>query len=254
MTTAKLYDPFSEEGVDLRPIWYVYDYGDVESASSVPEMRERVYEVIRHLHNDELRFLFLGGDHLITYFALHTLTRLSKESWALIYLDSHLDLLEELEGDRYSHGCVVRRLVEETSLAPHSIIEVGARSLQPSEQKFADNAGTGIMSTVEFNRLGATEAAKRVSELLHEDVERVYLSIDLDILDPAYAPASCYPEPGGISTRNLIDFICGLDGLEIGAFDVVELCPQFDCSSITAIGVGKIILETLGKMKPTPKT
>ena len=104
---------------------------------------------------------------------------------------------------------------------------------------------------IEFERLGPRSASKRVLELLPEDVERIYLSIDLDILDPAYAPGIGYPEPGGISTRSLIDFICGLKGLGIVAFDIVELCPQHDNASITVIGAGKIILETLGIMSPS---
>jgi len=253
ITTAKFYNPFTENGVDLTRIWRVYDYGDVEAAPSIDEMRKRVCNVIRNLYNEELRFLFLGGDHLITYFLLHALTQLSKGNWALIYLDSHLDLEEEYEGDRYSHGCVVRRLVEETNLRPQSIVEVGIRSFLPPERKFADDMGIKIMSTVEFESLGASGAAKRILKLLPKDVERIYLSIDLDILDPAYAPGLGYPEAGGISTRSLIDFIHGLKELEIVAFDVVELCPQYDSSSITAIGAGKIILETLGIMRPNSR-
>ncbi len=253
ITTAKFYGPFTEDGVDLTRIWRVYDYGDIEAAASTDEMRKRVYNVIRNLYNDELRFLFLGGDHLITYFSLHALTQLSKANWALIYLDSHPDLEEEYEGDRYMHGSVVKRLVEETNLRPQSVVEVGIRSFLPPERKFADDVGIRIMSTVEFERLEARGAAKRVLELLPNDVDRIYLSIDLDILDPAYAPGLGYPEPGGISTRSLIDFIYGLKELEIVAFDVVELCPQYDSSSITAIGVGKIILETLGIMRPSSR-
>ncbi len=251
--TSKLYDPFTEEGVDLTEIWRIYDYGDVEAAASTDEMRKRVYNVTSNLYNDELRFLFLGGDHLITYFSLHALTQLSKGNWALIYLDSHPDLEEEYEGDRYSHGSVVKRLVEETSLRPQSIVEVGIRSFLPPERKFADEVGIRIMSTVEFERLGPEGAAKRVLEFLPNDVDRVYLSIDLDILDPAYAPGLGYPEPGGISTRSLIDFIYGLRGLEIVAFDVVELCPQYDSSSMAAMVVGKIILETLGIIRPSSR-
>jgi len=253
ITTAKFYEPFTEDGVDLTQIWRVYDYGDVEPAKSIDEMREKVHNVISNLYKDNLKFLFLGGDHLITYFVLHALTHLSKRKWGLIYLDSHLDLEEEYEGDRYSHGSVVKRLVEETNLSPQSIVEVGIRSFQPDERKFADEVGIKVMSTVEFERLGANGTVKRVLELLPKDVERIYLSIDLDILDPAYAPGLGYPEPGGISTRNLIDFIHGLRELEIVAFDVVELCPQYDVSSITVIGVGKIILETLGIMRPSSR-
>ena len=212
-----------------------------------------MYNVIRNLYNDELRFLFLGGDHLITYFSLHALTQLSKANWALIYLDSHPDLEEEYEGDRYMHGSVVKRLVEETNLRPQSVFEVGIRSFLPPERKFADDVGIKIMSTVEFERLEARGAAKRVLKLLPKDVDRIYLSIDLDILDPAYAPGLGYPEAGGISTRSLIDFIYGLKELEIVAFDIVELCPQYDSSSITAIGAGKIILETLGIMRPSSR-
>jgi len=254
ITTTKLYDPFTEDGVDLTQIWRIYDHGDVEAAASVDEMRKRVYNIIRDLYNDKLRFLFLGGDHLITYFSLHALTQLSKENWALIYLDSHPDLEEEYKGDRYSHGSVVKRLVEETNLRPQSIVQVGIRSFQPPERQFAEKVGIKIMSTVEFEKLGATGAAQRVLKLLPKNVERTYLSIDLDILDPAYAPGLGYPEPAGISTRSLVDFIYGLKGLEIVAFDVVELCPQYDSSSITAIGAGKIILETLGILKPSSQT
>ena len=92
--------------------------------------------------------------------------------------------------------------------------------------------------------------SKKVLKLLPKDVDRVYLSIDLGILDPAYAPGLTYPELGGISTRSLLDFIHGLKELEIGAFDVVGLCPPYDnCSSITALGAIKIILETLGVVR-----
>lgn len=249
---AEFYGDFTGDGVDLTRIWRVFDYGDVEAAKSTDEMRKRVYDVIRDLYNDELRFLFLGGDHLITYFTLHALTQLSKENWALIYLDAHLDLEEEYKGDRYSHGSVVKRLVEETNLRAESVVEVGIRAPLPSELEFADDVGIRIVSTVEFERLGASDAAKQVLKFLPKDVEKVYLSIDLDILDPAYAPGLTYPEPGGISTRSLLDFIHGLKELEIVAFDVVELCPPYDNrSSITAIGATKIILETLGVMRPS---
>ncbi len=193
----------------------------------------------------------MGGDHLITYFSLHALTQLSKGNWALIYLDAHLDLEEEYKGDRYSHGSVVKRLVEETNLRAESVVEVGIRAPLPSELEFADDVGIRIVSTVEFERLGASDAAKQVLKFLPKDVEKVYLSIDLDILDPAYAPGLSYPEAGGISTRSLLDFIHGLKELEIVAFDVVELCPPYDNrSNITAIGAVKIILETLGIMRP----
>jgi len=249
---AEFYGNFTEDGVDLTRIWRVYDYGDVEAAKSTDEMRKSVYDVIRGLYNDELRFLFLGGDHLITYFTLHALTQLSKENWALIYLDAHLDLEEEYKGDRYSHGSVVKRLVEETNLRAESVVEVGIRTPLPSELEFADDVGIRIVSTVEFERLGASDVAKQVLKFLPKDVEKVYLSIDLDILDPAYAPGLTYPEPGGISTRSLLDFIHGLKELEIVAFDVVELCPPYDNrSNITAIGATKIILETLGIMRPS---
>ena len=247
---AEFYGPFTEDGVDLTRIWRVYDHGDVEAAKSTDDMRKKVYDVMRGLYNDELRFLFLGGDHLITYFTLHALTQLSKENWALIYLDAHPDLEEEYKGDRYSHGSVVKRLVEETNLRAESVVEVGIRAPLPPELEFADNVGIRIVSTVEFERLGARDTAKQVLKFLPKDVEKVYLSIDLDILDPAYAPGLSYPEAGGISTRSLLDFIHGLKELEIVAFDVVELCPPYDNrSSITAIGATKIILETLGIMK-----
>jgi len=100
----------------------------------------------------------------------------------------------------------------------------------------------------EFQEKGTAATAYLIEKRFLPTIDQIYLSIDLDILDPAFAPGLGNPEPGGLTTRNIINFIQELSNLPIFAFDIVELCPDYDQSNITAFAAAKIIKETLGVM------
>lgn len=249
-TSGSLYNSFTERGVDLTAAWRIYDCGDVECAATTSEMRRNVRKAVGRVYSNGMRLLFLGGDHAITLFCLSAITELSKQNWGLVYLDSHPDLYDVYEGDKYSHACVVTRIVEETTVPPEAVVEVGIRASTQQQLDYADKKEIRTITTSELQSEGASSAGDTVRKLLG-GTEKIYLSIDFDVLDPAYAPGLGNPEPGGLSTRDVVDFIHSLEGLRIAAFDIVEICPRFDPSGITAFAAAKIIKETLGIMAKT---
>jgi len=189
-------------------------------------------------------YIFLGGDHSITYATLKALKEALSGSWGLIYFDAHPDLYESYEGNPYSHACTVRRIVEEGIVNPQRIVQVGIRASTAEQTTYAKNHGISIVSTSEVYK-NAKKAVFIISEALN-NVNNVYVSFDVDVLDPAFAPGVGNPEGGGIMLRNLIEIMHNLKGLNIRAFDVVEANPDYDCMGVTFCSVSKFIREFLG--------
>ncbi|MFX0113446.1 MAG: agmatinase [Candidatus Hodarchaeota archaeon] len=255
-TTGVLYNKYSEyRNIDLAAKWRIYDHCDaILQTSDAIEAREEISESIRFIVNvmKEFRFLFLGGDHLSTYFSFHSLAEICRtkgKSLGIVYLDAHPDLYAEYEGDKYSHGCVLRRIIEETEINPRNIVQAGIRAATPEQLEYIQELGITYFSRKDFQESGGLETGARVKLALEQVADLVYLSIDLDVLDPAFAPGVGNPEPGGLATFEVVDFIHSLAGLPIFALDVVELCPVHDHSNITAFAAAKLIKETLGIMK-----
>ncbi|MEB2836357.1 MAG: agmatinase [Desulfurococcales archaeon] len=232
-TSEALYNSFTEDLVDLREAWSYDDLGDV-AGSTFGEIVERVKSIVTSRYLGQL-FLFLGGDHSITYATVRALKEASPEGFGLVYFDAHPDLYESYEGDPYSHACVLRRIVEDGLVHPSNIVIVGVRAPTREQIVYAEEAGIKIITASE---------ARRLTEL-NLSFDRAYISFDLDVLDPAHAPGVGNPEPGGLSTRELVDLVRSLR-VDVIGFDVVELIPSYDCSGITAYAAAKIIRETLG--------
>lgn len=234
-TSHRLYNSYTEGLTDLRPAWRYQDLGDV-SARSFDELASRLEAIVASAPRaaDSL-FLFLGGDHSITIATVRALRRV-KGDFGLVYLDAHPDMYSEYDGDPYSHACVVRRIVELGLVDPGRIVVAGVRAPTPEQAEFARGSGVRVVS---------------VHDLAHNGIpalgfERAYVSIDLDVLDPAFAPGVGNPEPGGLSTRELVRALHGLEGVDIVGFDIVEYNPRHDHSMITAFAAAKIIRELLG--------
>ncbi|MFX0065291.1 MAG: agmatinase [Candidatus Hermodarchaeota archaeon] len=248
-TSGELYNSIPETGINIVDTWRIYDCGNVDIYSkTVTEAREEVYKSLKRVFRSFRRFLFLGGDHLATYFTFHSLTKLNGKNTGIIYLDAHPDLYDEYEGNKYSHACVLRRIIDDTKINPENIIQVGIRAPTPAQSEYAEKVDIKIISTKEFQANGALKTAKIVRNYLSNNLDEVYLSIDLDVLDPAYVPGIGNPQPGGLSTRAVIDFIHGLQGIKLIAADFVELCPVYDYAGISAFAAAKLIQETLGIM------
>jgi len=225
----------TESGFDLSESDLWSDVGNIgldelEVPGTVVEVIER--EITRRL-DENSRVLVLGGDHSIL-FPIMKSTRPRHESITLIQLDAHSDLYDELDGDRYSHACPAARTME---LFPDiRLIQIGIRTLNSHQKEQAERFGVEIFT--------AREWSIEHLPMIHGPV---YLSLDLDVLDPAFAPGVSHHEPGGLSTRQVLQIIQALPDNLIGA-DIVELNPRRDPSELTAAVAAKCLKEILEKM------
>ena len=250
-TSGKLYNHYSEKKVNIKEKWQILDIGDAQITNrNVLQDRKTIFELINSYNRYGMKFLFLGGDHLSTYFTFWSLRQLDQSSRiGIIYLDAHPDLYDNYEGNNYSHACVLKRIIDETHIDSTNIIQIGIRATTPEQEEYANKAGITTITTQEFQQIGAHEAANIAKTKLPKNLDKIYVSIDLDVLDPAYAPGVGNPQPGGLTTREVVSFIQNLEGLKINAFDVVELCPKIDYSGTTAFTSAIIIKEMLGIME-----
>ncbi|MHA2246947.1 MAG: agmatinase [Candidatus Hodarchaeales archaeon] len=253
-TTGELYNPYTETNVNIEDKWQIFDAGDVEvSTNDAMNTRKKVLTTLQRIYDmkKKPRFLFLGGDHLISYFCFYSLFEIGlfdDNRVGIIYLDAHPDLYYQYKGNLYSHACVLRRILDQTKINTKNIIQVGIRASTNEQQKLAENAGITTITANEIQRKGTEAITYLIEKELFKTVNQIYLSIDLDILDPAFAPGLGNPEPGGLTTREIIRLVQGFSRLPIFAFDVVELCPDYDQSNITAFAAAKLIKEILGIM------
>lgn len=242
-TSSKLYNSFTEEGVDIKERWQIFDLGD-KCPTSIANAVHTVRDLISNGTKIRLS-IFLGGDHSITYATLKALKEVSNRNWGLLYFDAHPDLYEIYDENPYSHACTVRRLVDQKVVDPQHIVQVGVRAATAKQLDYAQSRGVTILSTANVCNLDSEETAKIIEESLN-DVDSVYISLDVDVLDPAFAPGVGNPEGGGITLRKLIEIIQQLKKLRVKAFDVVEANPDYDCVGVTFYSVSKFIREMLG--------
>ncbi len=241
-TSSKLYNSFTETGVDLTQRWNIIDLGNVDAETmDMSTIIDDITNLLRE-YRENIPIVFLGGDHLITYLCLHAL---KPKNVGIIYFDAHPDLYISYEGDRYSHACVLQRVLEHTEINPQNIVQIGIRASTQEQRKFSKENDLLVFTRKEVHSLGIESLGTQVREKLSH-LDQIYLSIDLDVLDPAHAPGVGCPEPGGLSTSDIIDLIHEFVGLPIHFADIVEINPQHDSSKITGYTAAKIIKEILG--------
>ncbi|MCI4445879.1 MAG: agmatinase [Candidatus Aminicenantes bacterium] len=232
VSTGKCYNPDTELGVDLSEETVLVDLGDVDTSGDMlktfGEIEKKVAEVVAR----EAIPIILGGDHSITYPAVRAVAtyygRLD-----LLHLDAHSDMYEDLYGDRLSHACPIARILEEGLVK--NLVQVGLRSTTPEQRALADKYKVKII-----------EARNWPEKLSMEFNNPLYISLDLDVFDPAFAPGVSHHEPGGLTSRQVIDLIHNLRAPIVG-FDIVELNPTRDFSEITAALAFKLIKEIAGR-------
>jgi agmatinase len=186
----------------------------------------------------------LGGEHTITLGAAKGLGASAKNT-AFVSFDAHLDLREEFLESTYSHTTFMRLLNEEVK--PLKIIEVGTRSACQEELDYANNAGIEFFTSQQIIRQGAEGVLKQLREKL-EPYQNLYLTVDMDVLDHAFAPAVQNPEAEGITTTDLLDIACGLCDKRVVGFDVVEIAPTYD-QGVSAVVAAKVMFEMLCQLE-----
>jgi agmatinase len=195
--------------------------------------------------------LALGGDHTIAL----PLLRVAHERHgpiALVHLDAHLDTWDTYFGAAYTHGTPFRRAFEEGLLAAGRGAHVGIRGPIFGASDLVEDAGFGfeIVSTVDVARAGVDAAIERIRARVGDSP--VYVSIDIDVLDPAHAPGTGTPEPGGLTTREAMLLLRGLAGLPLVGADVVEVAPPYDHAELTSLAAANLAYELLALFALAP--
>ena len=236
--TYSLRSNYNTEKLPLR------DLGDLHTSSNPEKMINTLKLVALDIFNMQKIPVAIGGEHTITLGLLKGLGSKTKKT-AIVSFDAHLDLRKEFLGLNLSHTTFMR-LVNET-IKPEKIIEVGTRAICKEELEYSKKSGIEFITSNQIRKKEPTNITREIKNKL-SSCENVYLSIDMDVLDPAYAPGVQNPEPEGIQTHTLLDILCSLCDKRIIGFDVVEVSPIYD-SGLTAITASKIILELLSQIE-----
>lgn len=240
--------------LDVSPfnVHQVADLGDVTAnpfnVTDAMESIER--EASRHLAAGT-RLVALGGDHTI---ALPLLRATAKKHGpvALLHFDAHLDTWDTYFGQPYTHGTPFLRAHEEGLLLREHLCHVGLRAPlhHASDLERDAEIGFGVVSAEDVAEIGPREVAERLISRIGD--KPVYVSIDIDVLDPAHAPGTGTPEAGGLASRELITILRGLKGLNIVGADVVEVAPAYDWAQITATAAAQLAYELISIFSLTP--
>lgn len=193
------------------------------------------------------RLLSIGGDHTIALPLLREVAR-RHGPVALLHFDAHLDTWDTYFGAEYTHGTPFRRAFEEGIVDTDALCHVGIRGPLYGRHDLDDDArmGFGIVSTDDVARLGVDSVVDRLIERVGD--RPLYVSVDIDVLDPAHAPGTGTPEAGGMTSRELLAIIRGLAGRHLVGADVVEVSPSYDHAQLTAIAAAHVAYELISVM------
>lgn len=225
----------TEDGRDLDPresdAWT--DLGDLDLPDDVEVALAAIRSAAASAIADGASLLSIGGDHLVTWPLVQAISA-RHEQLTIVHFDAHPDLYDELDGDRYSHACPFARIMEEGRVA--RLVQMGIRTMTPHQREQAERFGVEVLE------------ARDEQAVVPALTGPVYVSIDIDVLDPAFAPGMSHFEPGGWSTRRLLAAIAEIaaqDVAVVGA-DLVEINPARDVHGLTAMVGAKVFRELLG--------
>lgn len=231
MLTSPSSTDYSSSGVDVHEVIAAHDFGllsdDGEAARAAIAIR------VRHALKEGAAPLSLGGDHSVTYPILKAIAG-QYGPVNVLQIDAHPDLYDEYEGDRFSHASPFARALEDQCI--NNLVQVGIRARSPVYADFAESHGVVMLAPDEIDAVPFEKLAAPL-----------YVTIDLDGLDPAFAPGVSHPEPGGLSTREVLGLLKRLPAKPVGA-DIVELNPERDISLQTARLAASFVKELAALM------
>jgi len=223
---------WTENLIDLGALSNWHFIPDINLSDKKEAFAQIEYE-INALLKKKLRVITLGGDHSITLPAIQAFAK-NFQKLNILHLDAHPDLYDELDGNPYSHACPFTRIMEENLAA--RLVQVGIRTMTGHQHEQAQKFGVEVINMKNID----------AAENLTFDGP-TYISIDMDCLDPAYAPGVSHHEPGGMSTRKVLEIIQNLNGNLVGA-DIVEFNPQRDINGMTGMVAAKLLKELIARM------
>lgn len=223
----------------------VVDVGDIYNDDTKILFDEVENKVAEFVKNKKF-FTMIGGDHSVTIPVLRGIDKAIEHDFGIIHIDAHFDLCDELNGNRLSHGCTERRAIElENIKDSESIFFIGIRSIELDELEFIRSNKVNVINAANFERLGTKHVIEEVKSKMGH-LKSIYLTVDIDCLDPAYAPGTGTPKFGGLTSRQLLDLLRGIFDLPIIGFDVVEVAPKLDSSKASVYAAQRIITECWG--------
>ncbi|MEM2431167.1 MAG: agmatinase [Candidatus Bathyarchaeia archaeon] len=226
-------------GVDIEDL-NIHDAGDLHVSGNIDETMKRIELVCKDIFRSGKIPIIIGGEHTITFGAAKSIDG----DFILVSFDAHLDLRDEYMDRKLCHATFMRRIHEE--IKPKKIIEIGTRAVCKEELQYAENNSIKYLTTQRIMRVKLEKILEEIKEGIGEN-DKIYVTLDMDVLDPAFAPAVQNPEPEGLTISMLLDILLGLCDRRLIAFDVVEVTPHYD-SGITAIQAAKIIFELLSHL------
>jgi agmatinase len=224
----------------------VADVGDIAcNPFDIAEAIGQIEAGAERILSDARFLLSLGGDHTIALPLLRAVTRRRGEPVALLHFDAHLDTWDTYFGAAYTHGTPFRRAWEEGLLREDRAMHVGIRGPLFSRTDLVDDERFGfqIVTAMQVLETGIAAVVERIRDRLGDTP--VYVSIDIDVLDPGFAPGTGTPEAGGLTSRELLGTLRGLAGLDLVAADVVEVAPPYDHAEVTAVAASHAAYEVL---------
>ena len=225
--------------VDLEKI-HVHDMGDVDILESLNDTLERVSAVVSEIHGARKLPIMLGGEHSITKASVEVLPR----DLGVVNFDAHMDLRDEFLGEKLSHATFMRRVVEH--LGPSHLMEVGIRAFSKLELDFTKSSNVEIVTPQDIRKAGLDKTCARIAKFLSQ-FPNCYVTVDIDVLDPAYAPGVGNPEPDGLSTDELLTLLRSSMLKSLVGFDLVEVSPPLDTGQTAAVGA-KVIFEAVAAL------
>ncbi|MCP2519451.1 agmatinase [Candidatus Aminicenantes bacterium AC-335-K20] len=232
-STSEMINAWTELDVNLEEDINIVDLGDLSLTDSESNIFNKIEEEVYKIIQRGVIPVILGGDHSITYPIVKAFSRKYK-TLDILHFDAHPDLYDELYGDPLSHACPFARIMEK-GLA-NNLVQIGIRAKIDEHVEKAKKYNIKMIEMKDFR-----------DDILLEFHNPLYISFDLDSLDPAFAPGVSHHEPGGLTTRQVIKIIHNLKANIVG-MDVVELNPKRDLTGITASAAVKVIMEIMGKI------
>lgn len=228
----------------------VVDAGDVACTPfDIGEAVDQIQRYADEVHGDrrDRKLIAIGGDHTISLPMLRSVAR-QHGPLALIHFDAHLDTWDNYFGAPVAHGTILRRAFEEGLLAEERSIHLGIRGPVYDRIDLKEDAEFGFRTirASDFDRLGVEGTIAQVLDRVGDPP--VYMSVDIDVLDPAYAPGTGTPEAGGFTSRELLAMLRGFDGLNLVAADIVEVAPAYDHAEVTTLAAATVAYDLIALM------
>lgn len=214
----------------------IHDIGNFEPYSDLDKTLDELYLAVKPIVRDGKIPIMMGGEHSLTYPCVKACAEYVDQKIGFVVFDAHFDLREEYSGVKFNHACVSRHIINEIT---NQYVTIGVRSGPREEWDYAKSNGICYFSSDDVRNMGVKTVLKEINDYL--DCDKIYLSLDMDALDPSFAPGLGTPEPFGLTDIEVRDIVRALAPKSIG-FDVMEISPEYDGGQTALLGT-KLLRE-----------